>query len=88
MRSVSGVTDHSYGLPIARGMSMEAAQRQHSEIDEVTDATRANRNVEIHLYPGAGHGFFNPLRPVYDAAAVALARQRIDGLLDRLKESP
>ena len=59
-----------------------------SEIDEVTDATRANRNVEIHLYPGAGHGFFNPLRPVYDAAAVALAKQRIDGLLDRLKESP
>jgi carboxymethylenebutenolidase len=59
-----------------------------SEIDAVTDATRANRNVEIHLYPGAGHGFFNPLRPVYDAAAVALAKERIDGLLDRLKESP
>jgi histidinol phosphatase-like PHP family hydrolase len=27
------VTDHSYGLPIARGMSMTAAGRQHKEID-------------------------------------------------------
>lgn len=28
-----GVTDHSYGLPIARGMSMADAARQHAEID-------------------------------------------------------
>lgn len=27
------VTDHSYGLPIARGMSMEEVRRQHEEID-------------------------------------------------------
>jgi histidinol phosphatase-like PHP family hydrolase len=30
-----GVTDHSYGLPIARGMSMDAARRQHQEIDRL-----------------------------------------------------
>jgi len=29
------VTDHSYGLPIAGGMSMEAMTRQHEEIDRV-----------------------------------------------------
>jgi dienelactone hydrolase len=56
-----------------------------SEIDEVVDATRVNRNIETHLYAGAGHGFFNPLRPSYDAAAVALAKERTDGLLDTLK---
>jgi len=28
-----GITDHSYGLPIARGMTMEAVTRQHREID-------------------------------------------------------
>jgi putative hydrolase len=28
-----GITDHSYGLPIARGMSMEQAARQWAEID-------------------------------------------------------
>ena len=30
-----GVTDHSYGLPIAGGMSMESARQQHREIDEL-----------------------------------------------------
>jgi carboxymethylenebutenolidase len=56
-----------------------------SEIDAVMEATKASAKVETFLYPGAGHGFFNPLRPAYDATAVALARQRIDSLLDRLK---
>jgi len=43
-----GVTDHSYGLPIARGMSMEAALRQHREIDEV-NARFAGR---VRVYKG------------------------------------
>jgi histidinol phosphatase-like PHP family hydrolase len=43
-----GVTDHSYGLPIARGMSMEAARRQHEEIDEV-NARFAGR---VRVYKG------------------------------------
>ena len=30
-----GITDHSYGLPIARGISMEEAARQWEEIDTV-----------------------------------------------------
>ena len=30
-----GVTDHSYGLPVARGMSMSAVGRQHAEIDRI-----------------------------------------------------
>jgi putative hydrolase len=34
------VTDHSYGLPIARGMSMERVKRQHMEIDAL------NRQLE------------------------------------------
>lgn len=29
------VTDHSYGLPIARGISMEHVRRQHREIDDL-----------------------------------------------------
>jgi histidinol phosphatase-like PHP family hydrolase len=31
----AGVTDHSYGLPIARGMSMAQVARQHAAIDEL-----------------------------------------------------
>jgi histidinol phosphatase-like PHP family hydrolase len=36
------VTDHSHGLPIARGMSMSAVARQHREID------RININININ----------------------------------------
>jgi histidinol phosphatase-like PHP family hydrolase len=43
-----GVTDHSYGLPIARGMSMDAAIRQHHEIDEI-NARFAGR---VRVYKG------------------------------------
>jgi putative hydrolase len=32
-----GVTDHSYGLPIARGISMTDAAAQHREIDSVNE---------------------------------------------------
>lgn len=33
-----GVTDHSYGLPVARGMSMSAVANQHAEIDRLNAA--------------------------------------------------
>jgi histidinol phosphatase-like PHP family hydrolase len=36
----AGITDHSYGLKIARGMSMEEVARQHLEID------RLNKTLE------------------------------------------
>src|SRR5438874_8621746 len=48
-----GVTDHSYGLPIARGMSMEAARRQHREIDELNERLagriRVYKGVEANI---------------------------------------
>jgi putative hydrolase len=43
-----GVTDHSYGLPIARGMSMEQAARQHDEIDRLN----AELDGRVHVYKG------------------------------------
>ena len=43
-----GVTDHSYGLPIARGMSMEAALRQHQEIAAVNAQFRGR----VRVYKG------------------------------------
>jgi putative hydrolase len=48
-----GVTDHSYGLPIARGLSMEAALRQHREIDRVNEQldgrVRVYKGVEANI---------------------------------------
>ena len=43
-----GVTDHSYGLPIARGMSMDAARQQHQEIDELN----ARLDGRVRVYKG------------------------------------
>jgi histidinol phosphatase-like PHP family hydrolase len=36
------VTDHSYGLPIARGMSMSALVQQHAEIDRLNERHRGS----------------------------------------------
>ena len=48
-----GVTDHSYGLPIARGMSMESAAKQHHEIDAVNERfegrVRVYKGVEANI---------------------------------------
>jgi putative hydrolase len=48
-----GITDHSYGLPIARGMTMEAAARQATEIDGVNQAfggrVRVYKGVEANI---------------------------------------
>ena len=48
-----GMTDHSYGLPIARGMSMDAALRQHHEIDGVNELlegrVRVYKGVEANI---------------------------------------
>jgi histidinol phosphatase-like PHP family hydrolase len=40
-----GVSDHSYGLSIARGMSMETAARQHEEIDRLNAKYRGEFRV-------------------------------------------
>ena len=48
-----GVTDHSYGLSVARGMSMEAAARQRQEIDRLNEqfrgAFRIHKGVEANI---------------------------------------
>ena len=40
-----GITDHSYGLPIARGISMEQAARQWTEIDQLNAGYRGRFRV-------------------------------------------
>jgi hypothetical protein len=48
-----GLTDHSYGLPIARGMSMDKARQQHTEIDAVNEQfagrVRVYKGVEANI---------------------------------------
>jgi carboxymethylenebutenolidase len=52
-----------------------------AEIDAVAAGVAGNPQIKVHLYPDAGHSFFNPVRPTYDAAAADLAAQRIAELL-------
>ena len=47
-QTCAGVTDHGYGLPIASGMSMEAASRQHAAIDELN----GQRRGQFRLFKG------------------------------------
>ncbi len=43
--SCLGITDHSYGLPIARGISMEKAARQWTEIDALNARLKGSFRV-------------------------------------------
>jgi len=53
-----GVSDHSYGLRIARGMSMEDAVRQHREIDALNrdagDSFRVLKAIEANIPTDGG----------------------------------
>jgi histidinol phosphatase-like PHP family hydrolase len=51
----SGITDHSYGLAVAGGMSMADARRQHAEIDELNSRYgrrfRLFKGIEANIRP-------------------------------------
>ena len=84
-----------YGLGISQHLGEAANARcpvqlhyglndQHiprQEIDAVSAGVRGRPNVEVFLYPEAGHSFANPVRPTYDAAAATLAAGRIEAML-------
>ena len=54
------------------------------EVDAVTQLAQHRPNIEIFLYPDAGHSFFNPIRPGYHAASAKIAGARLDALIDRV----
>jgi carboxymethylenebutenolidase len=56
-----------------------------SEMDAVVSAARDNRNIEVHFYSGAEHGFFTKGRPAWNEKAVAAASAHINRLLSKLK---
>jgi len=66
-------------LQLHYGLSDEHIPR--SEIDAVAAAAAGNPNVEVQLYPDAGHGFFNRARAPGDVKAVENANAHIDRFL-------
>ncbi|HEY5617016.1 MAG TPA: PHP domain-containing protein [Vicinamibacterales bacterium] len=51
----AGMTDHSYGLPIARGMSMDQVAQQHAAIDQInarhSGRFRMFKGIEANIRP-------------------------------------
>jgi carboxymethylenebutenolidase len=70
-------------LQLHYGLSDEHIPK--SEIDTVAAAAAGNANIEIQLYPDAGHGFFNRARLPGDEKAIAAATAHIDRFLGRFR---
>ncbi len=87
-----------YGLGISKHVGETAKIRcpvqlhyglkdQHvprDEVEAVSAGVRGHRNVEVFLYPEAGHSFANPVRPTYDPAAAKLAGERFEAMLEAI----
>ncbi|HWX82815.1 MAG TPA: dienelactone hydrolase family protein [Xanthobacteraceae bacterium] len=54
------------------------------EVEAVMQAAQSRPNIEVFLYPDAGHSFFNPIRPGYHAPSAKIAGERLDTLIDRV----
>lgn len=65
-----GVTDHSYGLPIARGMSMTSALDQHREIDAVNQRfkgrVRVYKGIEANILADGALDLQEEERRIFD----------------------
>lgn len=63
---------------------MHYGDRDHILSIETVRHIEANYpEVEFHIYPGAGHAFFNPEQASYNAAAAQSAYERSIAFLDR-----
>jgi carboxymethylenebutenolidase len=81
-----GVSQHLGEIGNARGplqlhYGLKDQHIPREEIDAVAAGARGRPNVELFLYPDAGHSFANPVRPTYDPAAAKLAGERIEAML-------
>ena len=72
-------------VPIQLHYGLNDEHIPKSEIDAVAEVAATNPHIEVHRYPGAGHGFFTTGRPAYDAQAVIEATVHIERLLAKLK---
>jgi putative hydrolase len=81
-----GVTDHSYGLPVARGMSMTAAARQRLEIDRLNSQLagrfRIYKGVEANILSDGALDLTPPERGEFEYV-VAAAHSQLRGSDDQ-----
>ncbi|CAN0492033.1 unnamed protein product, partial [Phaeothamnion confervicola] len=85
-----GISDHlgeagNITCPLQIHYGMQDQHVPPREIEAVSQGVRGRPSIEVFLYPDAGHSFFNPVRPTYNAAAAKLAAERIDRMLEAVK---
>jgi len=73
----------TYGGPVSLHFGADDDLVPIETAKQISEATRDFGNVDVHIYPGAGHGFFNSLRrDLYNEAAAQLAFARIHAQLN------
>lgn len=75
----------SMAVPLQLHYGLSDEHIPKSEIDTVAAAATGNANIEIQLYPDAGHGFFNRARLPGDERAIEAATAHIERFLGRFK---
>jgi carboxymethylenebutenolidase len=75
----------SMAVPLQLHYGLNDEHIPKSEIDTVSTAAAGNGNIEIQLYPGAGHGFFNRTFSPDDVKAVETAAAHIERFLSGFK---
>ena len=75
----------SMAVPLQLHYGLSDEHIPKSEIDTVAAAAAGNANIEIQLYPDAGHGFFNRARLPGDEKAIEAATAHIDRFMGRFK---
>jgi carboxymethylenebutenolidase len=75
----------SLAVPVQLHYGLADEHIPKSEIDTVAAAAAGNSNIEIQLYPDAGHGFFNRARAPGDEKAIEAATANIDRFLRPFK---
>lgn len=85
-----GISEHLGELanvkcPVQLHYGLKDQHIPREEIDKVSMGIGRCSNIEVLLYPDAGHSFANPVRPTYDPAATRLAYERIETMLRQLR---
>jgi carboxymethylenebutenolidase len=74
-------------VPVQLHYGLSDEHISSAEIELVAAAAAENRNVEIQLYPGAGHGFFNRAFSPADEQAVTAAGAHIERFLATFEQT-
>ncbi len=83
---IEGMLEEAAGIavPLALHFGADDAHVPPEALAQITARLSGRPGVEIHVYPGAGHGFAAPGRPAFDKPAAMMAHSRSVALFRRV----